>query len=187
MYILRYAVCLFAIFNLMGCFCTGFRQIKTPEGTFACPKCCPLVIYSGTTVSVKGVDIGIPKNPVKIGEVTVEPKTIQTACDIVQILDQRRVATCELLPSYATISKLKFSEAVDAMREKGEILAQFALVVASKDGAAIQKFVEYYGPQVQRLQAGAEFSTKEITVASSTGFEEPSDGIKVVPLKQLMQ
>ncbi|MFA4984889.1 MAG: hypothetical protein WC559_06285 [Candidatus Omnitrophota bacterium] len=183
----RCLTALFLVFSLAGCFCRGYNMINTSEGMVACPKCCPLVTYSGTSVSVKGVDLGMSKVPVKIGEITVEPKTIQTAGDIVQALDNRRIALCELLPTYATTSKAKLLEALDAMREKEEILTQFVVIVNSKDGTAIGKFVDYYFPQVQKLNAGTGVGVKALSVKSQEKLTEPSDGIKVAPLKALLQ
>ncbi len=146
------------IFSFTGC-CGDFKQIQTPEGTLAVPECCPMVKYSGTSVSVTGVDLAIPKVPVKIGGITVEPKLIQEACKAVQILEQHRIFNCQMLPSYATISKAKFAEALDAMQKDEAILMQFALIVSTENGAAILKFVEYYGPQARYAQADMETKT----------------------------
>ena len=189
MHTLKYAITLFTILSL-ACCCDGFKQIKTPEGTLAVPNCCPMIKYSGTSISVKGVDLAIPNAPVKIGEVTVEPKVIQQACDTVQILEQHRISTCQMLPSYATISKAKFAEALDAMQKDETILTQFALIVSTKNGAAIQKFVESYGPQAQYVKAtmgtGKIYKTKKASAESLAEFK-PSKGVTIVPLKELLK
>jgi len=148
MNVYKVLIAMMFIINLAGCCTDGFKEIKTGEGTFAVPNCSAMIKYSGTSISVKGIDLTIFDVPVKIGEVTIEPKTIQQASEIVQILEHHRMTTCQMLPSYATISKEKFVMAIEAMQKDEAILSQFALVVASKDGSAIQKFVELYGPQV---------------------------------------
>jgi hypothetical protein len=149
-----------------------------------------MIKYHGTTISVKGLDLAIPDVPVKIGEVTVEPKTIQQASEIVQILEQHRMSTCRLLPSCATISKVKFAESVEQMQKDEAILTQFALVVASKDGNAIQEFVRLYGPQARYLALN--FDVKklvgEVFMSSGTLLKEfePSKSLAVLPLKELL-
>jgi len=162
------SVILLTFVILTGCPCSGFKQIKTPEGELAVPKCCPMLKYSGTSISVKGVDLPISNVPIRIGEVTVEPKTLQQASETVQILEQHRMSACQLLPSYATISKRKFVEALDAMQKSETIITQYALVVASKDGKAIEEFVRVYYGQVKPPLAVREeglrvFSLKELS------------------------
>ncbi len=183
----KYAVILFVIFGLAGCCCTGFKQIKTSDGTLAVPTCCPMIKYSGTSITVKDIGLAIPHSPVNIGGVTVEPKVIQEACDIVQILEQHRISTCQILPSYATISKSKFSEALDAMQNDETALTQFALVVAAKNGEALQQFVSFYGPQARQLKAGAK--TGEVKALSVETSAEPkaTKSITVLPLRELLK
>lgn len=155
----------------------------------AVPNCCPMIKYSGTSISVKGVDFAMPNAPVKIGEVTVEPKTIQQASDIVQILEQHRIYTCQMLPSHATVSKDKFVEALEAMRKDEEILTQFALVIASKDGKAIQEFVRRYGPQARYLSTVIKIDKmyKEMGISADSLAEfEPSKGVAIFPLRELL-
>lgn len=174
------------IINLAGCCTSGFKEIKTAEGTFAVPNCCAMIKYSGTSISVKGIDLAILDVPVKIGEVTVEPKTIQQASEIVQILEQHRMTTCQLLPSYATVSKEKFVTTLEAMQKDETILSQFALVVASKDGSAIQKFVELYGPQVihvAKIEEKGELQTKSFSTDTES---EPLKSLTVFPLNELL-
>jgi uncharacterized lipoprotein YajG len=179
---------LIIIISLAGCCTEGFKRIKTPEGELAIPNCCPMIKYHGTTISVKGLDLAIPDLPVKIGEVTVEPKTIQQASDIVQILEQHRMSTCRLLPSCATISKAKFVESLEQMQKDEAILTQFALVVASKDGKAIQEFVRLYGPQARYL-CSSEISTAKIKNPRIWPYSlaefEPSKSVTVLPFKEL--
>src|SRR4030042_829661 len=182
MFALRFIIGLFLLFNLAGCQCHGFTQVKTSEGMLACPKCCPMIKYSGTSISVKGVNLGIPKTPVIIGEVSFEPKIIQTACDTVQILENHRIFTCQMLPSYATVSRASFAQALEAMQKDETVLTQFALIVASKDGAAIQKFVDYYGPQAKRIKVSEETSKAETFSVKSVAYVEPSKGLTTLSL-----
>lgn len=179
----KFVITMIVFINLAGCCTAGFKEIKTAEGTFAVPNCSAMIKYSGTSISVKGIDLPIPNVPVKIGEVTVEPKTIQQASEIVQILEQHRMTTCQLLPSYATVSKEKFVKALEGMQKDETIVSQFALVVASKDGSAIQKFVELYGPQVilvAKVEKKSESTTKSITES------EPLKSLTVFPLNELL-
>ncbi len=178
----KFVTIIITLINLAGCCTTGFKQIETTEGTLAVPNCCPMIKYSGTSISVKGIDLAIPDVPVKIGEVTVEPKTIQQASEIVQILEQHRMTTCQMLPSYATISKDKFVKALEAMQKEGTILTQFALVVASKDGKAIQEFVRIYGPQAKYLALKSAVEKKFKTLNEF----EPSYEVAVQPLNKLI-
>ena len=194
MRVLRYVVCLFIVIVLAGCFCGGFKQVKTSEGMLACPECCPMIKYSGTSISVKGVNLPIPNAPVSIGEVTVEPKVIQQACEAVQILEQHRIAACQMLPSYATVSKASFAKALEAMQNDETALTQFALIVSTKDGAAIQKFVEFYFSRAQHLKvAAAQPSDKgyklagvDILAESSAEHEELSV-LTVASLRELLK
>lgn len=171
-----------ALISLAGCCTNGFKQIETKEGTFAVPNCCPMIKYSGTSIAVRGVDIALSNVPVKIGEVTVKPETIQAASEIVQILEQHRMTTCQLLPSYASVSKAKFIKALEAKEKDERVLTQFALVVASKDGKALLAFVKAYGPQTKYLALQASID-KEFTMLK--GFE-PSASFAVVPLDTLI-
>ncbi len=178
----KFVMIIIALINLAGCCTTGFKQIEMADGKLAVPNCCPMIKYSGTSISVKGIDLAIPDVPVKIGEVTVEPKTIQQASEIVQILEQHRMTTCQMLPSYATISKDKFVKALEAMQKDEIILTQFALVVASKDGKAIQEFVRLYGPQAKYLVLK---SAVEMEVKTLKEFE-PLGEVAVQPLNKLI-
>lgn len=183
---LRYVIGVFVLLGLAGC-CGGFKQIKTSEGMLAVPECCPMVKYSGTSFSVKDIGLPIPNAPIKIGEVTVKPETIQQACDAVQILEQHRISACQVLPSYATISKAKFAEAVDAMQKDEFVLTQFALIVSTKDGAAIQKFVEVYGPQAQHLKTGIVTVTTKGVSTKSVRESQPLKSVTTVPLEELLK
>lgn len=175
----KFVMIIIALINLAGCCTTGFKQIETADGKLAVPNCCPMIKYSGTSISVRGIDLAIPDVPVKIGEVTVEPKTIQQASEIVQILEQHRMTTCQMLPSYATVSKDKFVKALEAMQKDEIVLTQFALVVASKDGKAIQEFVRLYGPQAEYL------ALKSAKVKTLKEFE-PLGEVTVQPLNKLI-
>jgi len=179
----KFVITMIVLINLAGCCTAGFKKIETAEGTFAVPNCCPMIKYSGTSISVTGANLDIPNVPVTIGGVTVKPETIQQASEIVQILEQHRMTTCQLLPSYATVSKEKFVKALEAMQKDATILSQFALVVASKDGSAIQKFVELYGPQVilvAKVEKGRWFTTKSLTES------KPLKSLTVFPLNELL-
>jgi len=178
----KFVMIIITLINLAGCCTTGFRQIETTEGTLAVPNCCPMIKYSGTSISVKGIDLAIPDVPVKIGEVTVEPKIIQQASEIVQILEQHRMTTCQMLPSYATISKDKFVKALEAMQNDETILTQFALVVASKDGKAIQEYVRLYGPQAKYLALESAVEKKFIMLKEFN----PSGVVAVHPLNEMI-
>lgn len=169
------SVILLTVITLTGCPCSGFKEIKTPEGKLAVPECCKIVEYSKTSVSVTGVKLSIPKVPVEIGGVTVEPRVITQACEIVQILDQHRMSTCQLLPSYATISRTKFVEALDAMQKSETIITQLALIVASKDGTAIQEFARVYCQQVH-CEGSFSLTVKQF---------KPVESLKVFSLKEL--
>jgi hypothetical protein len=208
MRVLRYAIGLFILVNLAGC-CGGFRQIKTTEGVFACPECCPMIKYSGTSITVKGVNLPIPNAPLPIGEVSVEPKVIQQASEVVQILEQHRLSTCHLLISHASVSKAAFAKALEAMQNDETALTQFALIVSTKDGAAIQKFLDFYLLQTQRLKAAEieppikaykyevrqvsarssaepKYTVTEMSAKSSVEFEEFTS-IEVAPLSKLLK
>ncbi len=186
MYALRYAVGLFILLNLAGCCWLnpyGFRTIKTPEGEFACPCCEPMIKYSGTTLTIKTAKFG----KVDIGEVTVGPTMIQQASEIAQVLDLNRISSCQMLPTYATISKAKFSEAADRIQKLQEMLMQLAVIGTMKDSATLEAYIKVYGPQALSLKAGMETSqTKGISTKALAEFE-PSEGIRVVPLKELLK
>ena len=183
------SIVLVTVIILAGCCTQGFKRINTPEGELAVPNCCPMIKYSGTSISVKGVDLPISEVPIKIGEVTVEPKTLQQASEIVQILELHRISTCQLLPSCATVSKAKFVESLDEMQKDEAILTQFALVVASKDGNAIQEFVKRYGSQGRYLvlKVNLEKMVGKASKGSGGWLKEfePSKSVAVLPFHEL--
>ncbi len=187
MRIFYYLTIFFMLLAVSGCPCGGYRNIKTSEGTLAVPSCCPMIKYSGTSISVKGAELPIPNAPVKIGEVTVEPKVLQTASEVVQILEQHRIFTCQMLPSYATVSKARFAKALDAMHKDEAALTQFALIVSTKNGEAIGKFVEVYGPQARRLRKSEKPGTVDIMMTKIPDQADSLDSITTVSLEELLK
>lgn len=134
---------LLIVFCIFGC----CKTVPKETDVYYLPDCKPIVKYSATTFSIKGIEIPLSSVPIKIGEVTWDPKLLQQAHVTTQILDMHRVATCEKLPTYASMGTEEFKKHMDEMSNDDTRLTQLALLVASGNQEGVKKWVEVYSPR----------------------------------------
>jgi len=119
------------------------------------PTCEPIVKYSSSSFSVKGIEIPLTDSPLKIGEVVWEPKILQQASVIVQILDNHRLATCQSLPAYASSGRDQFAKRLAEMQDDETRITQLALLLAANYPEAVNKYIEAYSSRAVLLSAQA--------------------------------
>ncbi len=171
-------------FVLQGCF-AGQNPEPKPVDHVIPPRCDSTVQYSATSISVNGVTLPIPGHPVTIGGVLVQPKTIQQASEIIQIIDINWVHQCKLIPSLASVStKEEMFKIFQGMEQYLMIENQFALTVASNNGGAIQQFVKDYFNQAFALTPKIAFSKFSKESKPPEAFA-PLKKLKIFPLKEL--
>ena len=111
--------------------------------------------YSSSSFSVKGIEIPLTDSPLKIGEVVWEPKILQQASVIVQILDNHRLATCQSLPAYASSGRDQFAKRLAEMQDDETRITQLALLLAANYPEAVNKYIEAYSSRAVLLSAQA--------------------------------
>src|SRR5262249_85150 len=132
---------------IVGCF--GPKVINRGGRQVPLPDCSPVVQYTGSSFTVKGVSIPVGDN-IKIGEVTWEPKLIQQAAELTQALDNHRMRTCNGLLTSILASDNVFDQILLDYMKAEERLGQLSILLASNKPDAVAKWIDAYAPEQEK-------------------------------------
>lgn len=142
-------------------------------GCSSLPDCSPMVKYSESKLVVKGFELPVrPGMDVKIGEMVLEPQVVQRATDLTQILDNHRISMCNNLKAARGVSKETYELSLLRFQEADMKLTQLAILGATNNSKAIERWVESYEPKGKDSDAVSQLRSLDSLVADVSDIKE---------------
>lgn len=165
-----------------GC-CNKVKPVDS-KNSITLPDCKALVKYSGSSLSVTGVEIPMPVpqtnlSPIKIGGVTWKPEVLNQASETVQILDNNRITICSYLPALASSGKLEqFHEELKQYMDEANRICQLAILIKLNNPEAVQKWITAYVDrataikEAQKAKEGVGMTSETQSMSSIKTYQE---------------
>lgn len=135
----------------------GILTTLTLVGFVGCstmPDCSPMVRYSESKLSIRGIELPLQTDAFKVGEVMWEPQLVQRATDLTQIMDNHRIASCNYLKVATGASKETFERSLLKIQEEDVRLTEFAILVAANNPKAVERWIETYESHAEAVSQG---------------------------------
>lgn len=113
-----------------------------------------------------------PGIDVKVGEMVLEPQVVQRATDLTQILDNHRISMCNHLKAARGASKETYEQSLLRYQEEEIKLTQLAVLVATNNSKAIERWVESYEPKGKDLDAVSQLRSFDSLIADVSDIKE---------------
>lgn len=156
-------------------------------GCTSLPDCSPMVKYSESKLSIKGIELPLQTDAFKVGEAVWEPQTVQKATVLTQIMDNYRISMCNHMKAARGASNETFERSLLRVQEEEMKLNQLAVLVVANNPKAVERWIETYGSHAEAVSQGkdpgaaSQLRSLDSLIADVTDIKEQLKSRRLAP------